>query len=286
MQLPLSCAISIPLIAHPARTSVLLYIPDCLSTALLFIDHTHLEQHRILARDLSLQRKRLGPVSSTPLSTFPFGKMLYSTPIMADRSSFGCFVAPSVLARGPARRRGVTHLASSAPRMSTGEPAPSAAQRPDVAVVGGGAAGLSAALAAALAGARVTVLSRAPDQAATRAAAGMLALNAEALAPGPMAELATESRNMYGDYVQMLKRVSGEDVGYVSRGDMLFPLLQGQVAPSGVAAVGRRLDGQALRLVEPCLSNNVQTAFQIPGDGQVDNRALFSALQKACSAPM
>jgi glycine oxidase len=152
----------------------------------------------------------------------------------------------------------------------------------DVVIIGGGAAGLSTAVAAAMAGASVTVLSKAPEAAALRAAAGMLAPNVEALPPGAMADLAAASRAMYPDYVQMLQRLTGADLGYVSRGDVLFPLLNGERAPAGVARAGTFIGQDALRHVESALGPSVTGAYQVPGDAQVDNRALFHGLEKAC----
>jgi glycine oxidase ThiO len=153
---------------------------------------------------------------------------------------------------------------------------------PDIAIIGGGAAGLSTAVAAALAGARVTVLSRSLEDAALRAAAGMLAPNAEALVPGPLKDLADQSRALYPEYAAMLERLTGVDVGYVSRGDLLFPLLDGESAPPGIEEVGSVFAASALQYIEPALGPEVASAFHVPGDGQVDNRAMHTALGKAC----
>jgi glycine oxidase len=153
---------------------------------------------------------------------------------------------------------------------------------PDVAVIGGGAAGLSTAVAVALSGASVTVLSRAPDEAALLAAAGMLAPNSESLAPCAMADLAAASRAMYPAYVDLLQRITGDDLRYVSRGDFLYPLLDGQQAPSSVSRVGKYVGRDALRHIEAALGPAVTGAYEIPGDARVDNRALFAALRKAC----
>ena len=60
---------------------------------------------------------------------------------------------------------------------------------PDVLILGGGIIGLAIALELKLQGASVTVLSRNFAEAATQAAAGMLAPQAEQIPPGPNAGL-------------------------------------------------------------------------------------------------
>lgn len=127
----------------------------------------------------------------------------------------------------------------------------------------------------------MTVLSRAASEAALVAAAGMLAPNAESFPVGPLADLARISREMYPDYVAMVERVSGVDVGYVSRGDVLFPLLAGEDAPAGVRG-GVYVPKAQLGAVEAALGESVEGAYLVPGDGNVDNRKLGVALRAAC----
>lgn len=182
--------------------------------------------------------------------------------------------------RSTARRPRTPRLPS--PRLTAALTVASVGSPPDVAIIGGGAAGLSTAVAAAMAGASVKVLSRAPAEAAIVAAAGMLAPNAENLVSGAMGDLVAASRAMYPEYARMLQRVTGEDVGFVSRGDVLYPLLEGEDVPEGVANFGRYIRKDALQFVEAALGPRVAGAYEIPADAQVNNRALFTALRKAC----
>jgi thiazole synthase len=67
----------------------------------------------------------------------------------------------------------------------------------DVLIVGGGVIGLSIAIELKLRGAKVTVLSREFQQAASHAAAGMLAPGAEAIPDSPMLDLCRRSQALY-----------------------------------------------------------------------------------------
>ncbi|RKH84928.1 FAD-dependent oxidoreductase, partial [Corallococcus praedator] len=93
----------------------------------------------------------------------------------------------------------------------------------DVLVIGGGAIGLAIALELRLRGASVTVLSRDFAQAASHAAAGMLAPQAEKIPPGAMRELCLLSRSLYSDWTQKLEALTGLPTGYWACG-ILAPL--------------------------------------------------------------
>lgn len=179
-------------------------------------------------------------------------------------------------------RRPRRPLSPSSPTFAAGVTTASAGSPPDVAIIGGGAAGLSTAVAAAMAGASVKVLSRAPAESAISAAAGMLAPNAENITMGALGDLASVSRSMYPEYARMLQRVTGESIGYISRGDVLYPLLEGEEAPEEVRGRGRYFGKTALQHVEAALGPRVVGGYEVPGDAQVNNRALFAALRKAC----
>ena len=84
----------------------------------------------------------------------------------------------------------------------------------DVLIVGGGVIGLAIALELRQQGAKVTVLSRDFGQAASHAAAGMLAPQAEGLPPGPLADLCRASLALYPAWVSKLEALTGQSVGY------------------------------------------------------------------------
>src|ERR1700749_3480030 len=86
---------------------------------------------------------------------------------------------------------------------------------PDVLVIGGGIMGTSSAWELARHGAKVTVLERSvPGAEASSAAAGILGAQAEAHAPGPMAELCLASRARYAKFAAALSKETHIDVGY------------------------------------------------------------------------
>ncbi|MBF2098944.1 MAG: glycine oxidase ThiO [Gloeomargaritaceae cyanobacterium C42_A2020_066] len=149
---------------------------------------------------------------------------------------------------------------------------------PDVLILGGGLMGLAIAWELAEQGARVQVLGRNLQEAAGRAAAGMLAPEAEGLPPGPFLELALASRQMYGNWVAKLEALTGESVDYWPCG-----ILKPVCGNSPVEDMG---PGQSLRpeveILQPGLGPGVVAAHWYPQDGQVDNRRLVAALDQGC----
>ena len=88
----------------------------------------------------------------------------------------------------------------------------------DILIIGGGVVGLSIAIDLQLRGAKVTVLSRDFQQAASHAAAGMLAPTAEEITSQPMQDLCSRSRWLYPQWVSKLEELSGQETGYWSCG--------------------------------------------------------------------
>ncbi|KAM3093408.1 glycine oxidase ThiO [Phormidesmis sp. 146-12] len=140
----------------------------------------------------------------------------------------------------------------------------------DVGVVGGGIVSLAIALELRQKGASVTILCRDVAQAATQAAAGMLAPQAEALPPGPMLDLCLRSRSLYTDWTQKLEAVSGVNSGYWPCG-ILAPVYKPQRSSL------YWLDGE-IHQHQSGLSAEVVGGWWFPEDGQVDNRSLANAL--------
>ncbi|HEX8500524.1 MAG TPA: glycine oxidase ThiO [Pyrinomonadaceae bacterium] len=157
----------------------------------------------------------------------------------------------------------------------------------DVAVVGGGVAGLAAARALARRGLAVTVVeSRAPGAGASNAAAGMLAPQAEADCADELFGLLCASREMYPDFAAALGEESGVDVELDCTGT-LYLAFNGEdeeeagrrfawQSRAGLAV--ERLSAAEARALEPRVSPRVRSALLFPRDWQVENRRLVRAL--------
>lgn len=150
----------------------------------------------------------------------------------------------------------------------------------DVLIIGGGAIGLAIALELHQQGVSVTVLSRDFQQAASHAAAGMLAPHAEALPPGPMLDLCQRSLQLYPAWVQKLEALTGKSVGYWPCG-ILAPQFTPQNYPFPPNTPAYPIDAATLHNYQAGLSQDIQGGWWFPEDGQVDNRALIQTLRIA-----
>lgn len=148
----------------------------------------------------------------------------------------------------------------------------------EIIIIGGGVIGLATAVDIKLRGASVTVLSKDFNQAATQAAAGMLAPHAEALPPGPLLELAVKSRWLYPEWVRKLEDLSGLNIGYWPCGILAPVYDEPEHTPENW------LDSGAIKFYQPGLGEDVVGGFWYREDAQVDNRKLAHALLKAAQS--
>lgn len=166
--------------------------------------------------------------------------------------------------------------------------------RDDIVIVGAGIIGLSLAFELLSRELPVRVLT-APDRhgSATFAAAGMLAPVSEADVQHPeLVPLAVDSLDRYPDFLRRVEAVSGLDCGHRGEGTLWLALQRDHraelehlldfMADRGFTA--EALDARSLRRLEPAITPRVVAGCRIPGDHQVDPRALHQALWRAVEA--
>jgi glycine oxidase ThiO len=150
----------------------------------------------------------------------------------------------------------------------------------EVIVIGGGIIGLSIALELRWRGLQVIVLTQDYQTAAANAAAGMLAPQAEEIAPGALLDLCTFSRSLYADWTAKLTMTTGLETGYWECGIL---------APRYVRPVDSQLtwytrEELVSHLPTDNLAAEVVGGYWFETDGQVDNRALYKSLQVAAAS--
>ncbi|WP_375515456.1 glycine oxidase ThiO [uncultured Nostoc sp.] len=161
-------------------------------------------------------------------------------------------------------------------------------------IIGGGVIGLAIAIELKLRGASVTVLCRDFQAAATYAAAGMLAPDAENIPNGAMRSLCWRSRALYPDWTRKLEELTGLNTGYRSCG-ILAPIFE---EAEGQGAEEQRSRGESLSFSSPAYWLNKEAIHQYqsglgaevgggwwyPEDAQVDNKALAQVLWTAAES--
>ena len=152
----------------------------------------------------------------------------------------------------------------------------------DVLIIGGGSIVFASGLELKLRGANVTVLSRDFTAAASHAAAGMLAPEAENITHEPMLSLCRRSRNLYLNWTEKLAELTGQkdvnNTGYWPCG-ILAPVYQ-QPQNTGYRNA-HWLNKDTINQYQPGLGQDVVGGWWYPEDGQVDNRALIKVLRTA-----
>jgi glycine oxidase len=162
---------------------------------------------------------------------------------------------------------------------------------PEIAVIGGGAVGLSIAWRAAQQGAAVTVIDEEPGRGASWAAAGMLAPVTEVhYGEDSLLQLNIASAALWPGFAADLTAASDVDPGYRSCGTLIVARDADDNAALddvfewqqrlGLAAT--RLKSRECRDAEPGLAPGTRGGILVEGDHQVDNRALVTALLEAC----
>src|ERR1044071_815650 len=165
-------------------------------------------------------------------------------------------------------------------------------ERADVAVVGGGVAGLAAARELARRGLSVAVVEDNRAGSASRAAAGMLAPQAEADRADELFELLSASRDMYMDFAAAVSAESGIDVEIDFTGTLYLALeeedeeeVERRFAWQSSAGLEvNRLTARQARQLEPNISADVRVALRFPRDWQVEGKRLTIALDAAAEA--
>lgn len=163
-------------------------------------------------------------------------------------------------------------------------------EQTDVVVIGAGVIGCAVAWRLGQAGMRVVVVERGRvGGEASHAAAGMLAPIAEADREDEFFNLTVASLATYADFARELKASSGVDVEYRDEGTLYLALTdkdgeelerRWQWLHEAGLNVRRLNAGCALKL-EPLLNQTLRFALKFPGDHQVDNRRLMTALHGA-----
>jgi glycine oxidase len=159
-------------------------------------------------------------------------------------------------------------------------------------VIGGGIMGLGVARAMAAGGFRVRLFeknARCGDE-ASRAAAGMIGPQSEALENDAYFEATLASRDLWPAYAAELQAETGVDLGFHTRGALHLAFGAAYEARLEArylwqkkrAGSLKRLEGAALRERFPFLHPRVSSAFEAGGDYAVDNEKLVEALEASC----
>lgn len=161
----------------------------------------------------------------------------------------------------------------------------------DVLIIGGGIIGLACAVELKLRSANVTVLCRDFTAAASHAAAGMLAPDAENITHKGMLSLCRRSLALYPDWISKLEELTAKKdlngAGYWPSG-ILAPVYQEAevnlpISPS-FKSQGFWLDKDAINQYQPGLGADVVGGWWYPENGQVDNQALVKVLRTAAES--
>lgn len=155
----------------------------------------------------------------------------------------------------------------------------------NILIVGSGIVGLSVAFDLALAGERVTVVTRNYEEGASWVAGGMLAPLSEGL-EGDLLEFSADSLNIYGDYIARIEEVSGIKVFFHREGILRLALEEDEMRElsekakkySGLGFKVEVLGPSEVRAEEPLLSDKLEGGVLYRDEGNVDAEKLMDAL--------
>ena len=163
-----------------------------------------------------------------------------------------------------------------------------------VQVVGGGVIGLACAWELARNGHEVTLVAPAPGRrGASWVAAGMLAPVTEAqFGETALTALLLEGSRRWPAFAAALEGVAGRAVGYDTTGTLTVALDASDRAcvddllayQHSLGLPAERKSASECRALVPASSPALRGGIEVPGDHQVDNRALLEALVRACHA--
>ncbi len=152
----------------------------------------------------------------------------------------------------------------------------------DILIIGGGIIALATAIELKIRGCNVTIVSRDQKAAATLAAAGMLAPDAEKILGSAMRDLCLRSRGLYPEWTSKLEQLTGINTGYWACGS-LTPVYDIKVEDKQDNH-SYWLDQETIHQYQEGLGEEVIGGWWYPEDAQVDNRALKRALLTAAQS--
>jgi glycine oxidase len=167
---------------------------------------------------------------------------------------------------------------------------PEPIEQADAVIIGAGVIGCSIAWRLGQSGMRVVVVERGRvGGEASSAAAGMLAPLAEAEREDDFFNLTMAGLGMYSDFARELKASSGVDIEYRDEGTLYLALTEEDEEElerrwrrhHATGSNVKRLNAGCALKLEPLLNRALRFALKFPGDHQVDNRRLMTALNTA-----
>lgn len=147
----------------------------------------------------------------------------------------------------------------------------------DIVIIGGGVIGLAIAVELKLRGANVSVICRDFSAAASHAAAGMLAPDAEQITNEAMKSLCRRSRSLYPEWTSKLEDLTGLNTGYWPCG-ILAPVYEADNRTHSATSPSYWLEQAAIHQYQPGLGAEVVGGWWYPEDAQVNNQALARVL--------